>query len=176
MMTTRCASSLLAGGVLVWLTGGCSDIEVGSAWAPQTAARSSPGDSFAWAPVARPGADDLRGLDPEVRDLIRSTVEQGFIERGYRQTAPEQADFWLRCGVGKETRGDAYSSTFEQYTEGTLLIYVVNPATGDWTWRGWGNARLNAANPPEEKRARLQEAVKRMLEGLPATGQAAAKR
>ncbi len=146
---------------------GCSDIEAGAAWAPQAASRSTPGQSFAWAAEADPKLNDLQELDPSLRDLIRTTVQEELAVKGYTKASHQQADFWLRCRLASASRGDAYSDEFQEYTEGTLIIYVLDPQSGKWIWRGWATARLNDANSPEKKRQRLRQAVQMMLKDVP---------
>lgn len=149
---------------------GCSDIEVGSAWAPRSAAAPL-GSSFAWMVNRAAPAGTGGPVNPQLQEMIRGIVESGFIAKGYERSSSGPADFWIACRMTKDTRGDAYAaSDFDQYTEGTVAIYVVDPRDSHWIWKGWAQARINEANPPETKRQRIQQAVDRMLKDFPARG------
>ncbi len=126
------------------------------------------GPGFAWESEADPNANDLTQVEPSLRDLIRATVEEGYTAKGYTKATPQQASFLLRGKVASSKQGDTASDSFEQYTEGTLVIYMLNPQTGNWIWRGWAKARLQEANSPEQKRERLRQAVQMMLKEVPA--------
>jgi hypothetical protein len=116
-------------------------------------------------------------VNAPLRQLIRDAVEQGFVSKGYEARSSAPADFWIGCRMSKEILGDKYSArAFEQYTEGTMVIYVVDPATRNWLWRGRVETRLNDANSPEIKRARLREAVERVMKSFPARGKPSATR
>jgi len=152
---------------------GCSDIQVESAWAPRAAAVPL-GPSFAWMADQASPPGTSGPVNPQLQELIRGVVESGFAAKGYEKRSSGPADFWIVCRMAKDTRGDAYAaSNFEQYTEGTLEIYVVDPRDSQWIWKAWAQTRIDDTNPPETKRQRLQQAVDRMLKRFPARGQPA---
>jgi hypothetical protein len=125
-----------------------------------------------WMANQAPSPGTGGAVNPQLQEMIRGTVERGFTAKGYEKRSSDPADFWIRCQMTKDTRGDAYAaSNFEQYTEGTLVIYVVDPQDSHWIWKAWAQARLNDANPPETKRQRIQQAVDRMLKSFPARGE-----
>ena len=152
---------------------GCSDIPIGSAWAPRAAAVPL-GSSFTWMANQAPSPGTGGAINPELQEMIRGMVESGFAAKGYEKSSSGPADFWIACRMAKDTRGDAYAaSNFEQYTEGTLAIYVVDPRDSQWIWKAWAQTRIDDTNPPETKRQRLQQAVDGMLKSFPARGQPA---
>ena len=169
----RMAGVSMVVGALLLATGmvGCSDIEVHKAWAPQAAVVPI-GSSFAW--MTDQGSKSTSGepVDPQLLELIQTTVENGFIAKGYEKNESGPADFWIGCRMTKDVQGDAYSSeTFEQYMEGTLVIYVADPKSRKWIWKAWAQTRINVENPPETKMKRLQQAVDQMLKSFPKRGE-----
>jgi hypothetical protein len=149
---------------------GCSDIQVKSAWAPRAAAVPL-GTSFAWMAnqASTPGTSEP--LNPQLQELIRGVVESGFTAKGYEKKSSGPADFWITCRMAKDLRSDAYAAHYDQYTEGNLAIYVVDPRDSQWIWKAWAQARIEDTNAPETKRQRLQQTVDRMLKSFPARGQ-----
>ncbi len=98
-------------------------------------------------------------------------VEEQLVAKGYEKQLSGASDFLVTCRVGLEKLGDAHAQeTIEEYTQGTLRIYVVNPRTNQWVWRAWAQARLNEANSPEVRRERLSQAIRMMFKDFPPKG------
>jgi len=150
--------------------GGCGEpINTGSAWAPNTVATQTVGRTFAWATLsnAPTGGPDIQ----DIREMVHRTIEDELLAKGYQKSESEPADFWVAARLSRSPQGDARAEVpFEEYTEGSLFVYVVNPATRQWLWRSWADTRLNPSNPPDVKRKRLEQAVRMMLKSLPSSG------
>jgi hypothetical protein len=58
-------------------------------------------------------------------------------------------------------------STVREYSEGTLIITVVDPASKRPIWRGWAEAQIRPSATPQQRSARLAEAVEKILERFP---------
>lgn len=157
------AAVLLAGG-------GCAaPINTGSMWAPNTVGTPPIGPSFQWAaftgtPPASPEAQ-------QIRQMVHEAVENQLMSQGYRESTTDQSDFWVVARMSRSQQGDATAAVpFEEYTQGSLHVYVVDPRTRQWLWRAWADARLEPSSPPEEKRKRLAEAVRMMFKSFPSIG------
>ena len=163
----------LAGVVGALLLGACASgcqypITAGSAWAPGDVAPLGP--SFAWMPAPNTPTGNPQIDDPQVRILIRKLVEDQLVAKGYKKASSGRPGFWVGDRVGTETVADPNTLGLEQYTEGTLAIYIVRAQEGQWVWRAWAEARLNESNPPEVKRKRLEQAVGMMFQKFPSKG------
>ena len=60
-----------------------------------------------------------------------------------------------------------HMTTVREFSEGTLIITVVDPRSKSPVWRGWAETTLNPSAPPEQRVARLAEAVAKILEQFP---------
>jgi hypothetical protein len=107
-------------------------------------------------------------FQPEFRQLIREMVEEAFIAKCYDKTDVDAASFWIGCRYKSEIRGTPYSDTgIAEYTEGTLVIFIVDAKTKQRIWHGWAQARMKKSYPPENKRERLQQAVAAIVHEIP---------
>ena len=168
---TRLSTAVVGWGgawLLMSACGGCSPITVGSAWAPQTASMGQLGPTFAWIKGTSPPTGKSELDNPQLHNLIRAIVERQLAAKGYVKRSSDPVDFWVGYRVTRTVGGDPSSAVpFEEYTEGTLGLYVINPTTGRWLWRAWAQARLNESNPPEVKKERLEQSVSMMLKDFP---------
>ncbi len=116
---------------------------------------------------------NLEALDSIVREVTARELEAA----GFRYAGDATPDFlvWTQVGVLDDTRvsavhRDAAGSTVSRpvhYQRGTLAIELVDAGTGELAWRGWAEANVLQRAPREERRARIDEAVTRILERLP---------
>jgi hypothetical protein len=58
-------------------------------------------------------------------------------------------------------------TTVREFSEGTLIITVVDPRSKAPVWRGWAETTLNPSAPPQQRAARLADAVAKILERFP---------
>lgn len=165
---------LLALSVVAAAGSGCGQypLNVGSAWAMSGEGSSPLGSTFLWVPPPPPETENTPIGGTQSQALVQELVEDQLVAKGYERQLSGASDFLVTYRAGFEKLGDAYSQeTFEQYTQGTLRIYVVNPQTNQWVWRAWAQARLNEANSPEVRRERLGQAIRMMFKDFPARGQ-----
>lgn len=174
--------------LLLLALGGCSRVHIRSDYDP--AADFSGLRTYAWAPDPR-----LLNLHPLVRSAeldgrIRSTIDRELSRRGYEQGAAGEPDFLVRYlasirrTIGSETvwepssyqadpdgtlpRTAGFAQTYtHDYRAGSFIIDVLKPGRKDPIWRGTAEAVLNEAAPPEERRARLDASIRRILEKFP---------
>jgi hypothetical protein len=124
------------------------------------------GSTFAWSSETNVGRDARRALNPSLDELIRQTVTDDLVAHGYKLQPGEKADFLVNYGVVVRSYGDTSWSPVV-YKEGSLIIDVLDGRTHRRVWRGSATARLNESNPPPTQKERIQEAVRRILEGFP---------
>ncbi len=164
---------------------GCAAIEVSSDWKPD--ADFSRLHAWAWLPQARPVSGDPR-LDSALLDArIRSAVEGELGARGLAKVGEAHADFLVAYHIALERRIEAttiddyyggvgyrhwsrpgYSHTYVFELEvGTLMLDVLDPRSRELIWRGTAKAEIVPDAAPEQREARIREAVRRMLERFP---------
>ena len=65
-------------------------------------------------------------------------------------------------GLGRD------SETFEfEYEKGTLILDMIDPKSGQAIWHGTATDEVNFSHSLEKREVKLNEAVARMLQGLP---------
>jgi hypothetical protein len=174
---------VVAAGVLLAL--GCSTIKTSSDYDP--AFDFSTLSTYGWldhtvAVVGSAAQMDNTLLDKRIRRAVDSQL-QGM---GYRRVANEEASFLASYHIGVKQKLDVstiqsgsgygyrrgwyggYSETqVRQYDEGTLLLDIVEPKKRQLLWRGSGTARVSKSKTPEQREARVQEAVREILKSFP---------
>jgi hypothetical protein len=141
---------------------------------------------YAWS------ADSAVALNDPVLDVasidrqLRSAVERELASRGYRHDPGRPADFLVGYHLALEEKrsvttlpdlgayeggrvsGAARSRTYEYvYDEGTLTLELLDPASRRSLWRGTVRAEADRSRSPEQRRERLEAAVRDILERLP---------
>jgi hypothetical protein len=164
---------------------GCSTISVNHDY--DTQADFTAYRTFAWMerdagqPADAQQAQQNSGL---LDRRIRSAVERELTERGMTAAAADQADVHLVYHVGTEDKlqvtdwGYSYSNYYwgyggrqidvYQYTQGTLIIDVVDNARDSLVWRGSGTKTIESRQlSPEEQQARIDQAVYEIMKSFP---------
>lgn len=183
------AVAIAIGGLLV--AAGCSSLKVDVI--RDAAVAIPPGSTWAWAP--EPAEKRPEELDPRVNNSIihgrvQQAVEAVLAQKGYRPTDPGSADFLVAYRVGvKDARqmvtqtvpvGPVYGggwgwgyygpppmaiSREVTYTEGGLMIDIVQRSTGKLAFRAIGQDRdVTGADGSE---AEIQNTVTKLLSALP---------
>jgi hypothetical protein len=147
--------------------------------------------TWAWAP------DEPRGEGGPgnrlLTDRVTAAVERTLAARGYRQ-AQASPDFLVAFTFGAQEKLDVRSSPntgvyygggyrgrrggvytgwggstvdVKQYTEGTLVIDILEPGGQQLVWRGTGSARIRDEKDPEKRIQRVNDAVDRILAQFP---------
>jgi hypothetical protein len=148
--------------------------------------------TFAWMsqPHRQPVADPLVDNDL-VAGRIRRAVNEQLEARGLREAASEQqADVLATYHVGQEERLDitsfrssygyypcwncfGYGPGFDsdiwvtQYTQGKLIIDLVDAKTKKLVWRGMATRRLPSFRTPAERDAYIRETVTAIFKDFP---------
>lgn len=150
----------------------------------------APGSSYAWAPV---NAAAVRDVDPAMANPIvearlRAAVDTAMASHGYRRAAsPEDADLvvsyfvalqhqlevkarpvggsmvcgWRGCLRGYPTTVDIKRT---DYTQGSLVLDLVDRRSGDLVWRATSNKRVSSKDVSQSS---LNQLVIEMTKSLP---------
>lgn len=161
----------------------CSSMDVRSHRAP--AADLTGFRSYAWAEAPGSVEGDIRmANNPLVDARIRETVEREMRVRGWRLVAAPDADLRLAYHAALEgkldvetfydyypyarRRGFVVSRTeSREYDQGTLVLDLIDGASGEVVWRGSAQAELHSQTR-EYRRQKLEEAVRAILDRLAA--------
>ncbi len=135
------------------------------------------------APRTRPG--------PDADKMVRGAVDRELQAKGYRKVSGDApADFLVAYLLSVEQKVDARAvhatygygrawrhagvgvtyetgTVVETYEEGTLLLDVVDAESEEAVWRGTAQSRVDRAAVDEKVRARIQDAVARILAKFP---------
>jgi hypothetical protein len=61
-----------------------------------------------------------------------------------------------------------YSETYvREYTEGTLVLDLVDGEKGELAWRGTAQAEVTQTQDPEKRQQRIRKAVAEILQQFP---------
>lgn len=181
--------NVIAGAVVVGavITTGCSSLKVESVPDPMVGFE---GYTFHIPEAPEDTVASLRSADPMLNNSIidravRSNIRQAFEARGYRMT-DENPDFIVGyytrarerldisnvydCGYGYYYRY-SYGCYIDEYTEGTVIVDVIDPATEELVWRGSGVARVS--DNPNKYINQLSKAVGEIVQRFPIVRSAA---
>jgi hypothetical protein len=94
--------------------------------------------------------------------LFRQVANEAFAARGYRLAAPP-TDYQLSYHyVVNERIGPDVSKAV-----GSVSLLLVESVSGRRVWLGFGRAEIHVGLTPEERKARLRDALDRMLADFP---------
>src|SRR5262245_4137696 len=171
---------LLRAVLLVPLAAACAPISVNHDYDPQI--DFSKFKTYAWylPPPAQPGIDWL------THQRIRRAVDEGLQAKGFTMADEASVDFKVHAmasiterirtqpvsmGVGYAWPhgyvGAVEGVEVTSYEEGTLIVDVIAPATKSLMWRGTARAAVERDRTPEQREARIREAVGKILEPFP---------
>jgi hypothetical protein len=161
----------------------CSGIRVQTDYDPKTDFSNM--RSYAW-------FDERSGVEGDRQDVtslldrrVRSAVDAELQRKGIALVDKSAAKSLVSYHLGVETKldvntinsgygyrgygryGGISTTTVSEYQEGTLLIDVIDPSSKQLVWRGSGQARIRQSSTPEDRKARIDEAVKEILEKFP---------
>ncbi len=137
----------------------------------------APLKTFSW--MVKPArATSKAGLyDKRIKSAVNSQLEaKGFEKK------PINSDFIVAYHVGVKERinvqdwGYGYGRRryyrgrdirVQQYTQGTLILDIVDAQTKQLIWRGTAQGAVDPSASPQERQERLNEAVSKILEKFP---------
>jgi hypothetical protein len=127
-----------------------------------------------WSWLPRPPVAHGDNVYAAVDDRVRAAFDREMKLRGFRRVDRERPDFLLTYYAAVEepidARAVAYaaggplsvkSAANEQgvYVQGMLLVDALDPRTGKLVWRGVGKDVFEPQQTPEDRRARIDDAV-----------------
>ncbi len=122
---------------------------------------------------------------------IQNAVDGELIGRGYRRTDAGVPDFYITYSVTSLRRtditstGDPYSHRYfsgyrayrnhgvgveaqtSHWIESTIVLDVIDAATGEVVWRGWATADLDTNPSPDRVSYYVERAVAKILKEFP---------
>lgn len=136
-----------------------------------------------WDWMAEPGqVQGAAGVrSPLVEGRIREAIERNLDAKGYQRVEGGDPDFRVAFFGGADQKLDVRTTydyygyrwrtavartDVRQYTEGTLIIDVVDGERNELVWRGTGVAEVYA-DSPDEVTQQVNQVVTEVLEGFP---------
>lgn len=147
-------------------TFGCSSIAVEYEYGG--ASFSGFGSRFAWAPAAEIQPEDWP--PPEVHTFIHDTITRRLTGKGYTEDAAG-ADFLVAFRASKNFTMVRSSWDIEPAEEGAVEIFIVEPGLHDLMWKAKARAVVDQGLTPSERRERVEEGIRKMLDHFPDQGQ-----
>ncbi len=153
---------LYAVAILLMLTG-CNPVTVNTGASPT--ADFAKLHTYAWEPNPQMGGT----LDNTISgQAIHSAVDQALQARGFRPAAGDPPDFLVDYHVKEqhelEITGGRWNVEQFNYTEGTLMVALVDPRSKLFLWQGTAEG---VVNPGGELSQDIQAAVQKMFAKFP---------
>jgi Domain of unknown function (DUF4136) len=115
---------------------------------------------------------------------IRDAVDRELGERGFRRIETGEPDFFAAYHVAQATQVEARTlyrgsghrhwgagtwqdTQIRQFEQGSLILDVLDPATGNLWWRGVAQTRIRPRLSPEERTELVNRAVATLLAQFP---------
>ena len=190
-MSLMSRSSILGALLMLVVTSGCSGISVNTDY--DRAVDFSRLKSYAWREPAASATAGGGAVSELTHRRIRDAVDATLVARGFVLAAPPaSADFQVsyRAAVTREIeatpsysavgyggwRGGAGGVEYVRtgtdvrtFNRGTLVIDLIDPRASALVWCGTATATVHEDRTPEEREARIREAVSKILERFPPT-------
>ena len=156
---------------------GCSAVTTGSYLNTQVEFR--PHVTFGWGAADQtPTGDPRLDNNPFFNNRVRAEVERGLTARGYVLVPSGTPDLMvhIHTNVIQEIDSQQIDQQYcadngcgpSVYDAGTLVVDLVDTATGRLVWRGWADSALGELiNNQPAMEQRIDESVVRILKRLP---------
>jgi len=179
LLTLMCVS------FLAW---GCASVSVTSDY--DRSADFSQLKTYSWSPKAQPVTGDPRIDNNALLDSrVRSAVDRELALKGFQKASVGTPDFWvgyqaaIQQKVSVMTLNNYYGygpsrglnaidtwnpeTISTTYDEGTLIIDIADPKTNRPLWRGSASDVVDENRTPEQREAKINEAVTKLLAKFP---------
>jgi hypothetical protein len=170
---------------LLAYAGGCTTIKVASDFDPQANFSSLHSYAFHAAPAS--DMSDPRVDNSLLDERIRAALDTELSAKGFQKLSGGSPDFLVSFHVGVQSKLDVttlnrsypyyggyygawggYQETMvREYEQGTLMIDVIDPATGNLIWRGSAQSEVRDLKTPEARTKRINVVVERVLKDFP---------
>ena len=139
-------------------------------------------NTYVWMEVADPSRTQNRGVSELIEKRITAAVDETLAAQGYAKREEAPVDFVVNFMLTAQERIDFntyytgwgyygwYGGTqveARQYTEGTLIVDVFDATTKELTWRGMAQGTIDPSLSPEQRNARIHQAVSGILKRFP---------
>ena len=169
--------------VLALLLLACSSVQVKQDWDP--GAKFSRLHTWEWQSSTPLVTGNPRVDDPLVHERIQTAIDKSLTQKGFTRVSSGKPDFLVTYHIALQQKLDAHTiytgygpcrgwygvggaqTVVDTYDVGTLLIDFISPDSNNVIWRGTGQSRIQELRTPEERQARIQDAVDRILEQFP---------
>lgn len=134
--------------------------------------------TFAWKP--QPEREPTHPLAPgsPLDRQIREAVDEQLLAEGFAREESGEPDFHMFYFARVDSKAQEWGVEIElaprvkwgegrevtPYSEGTLILYVLDGDTGEVVWRGWA---VGKAKAPPKLRKKIRPAVQRILHHFP---------
>lgn len=137
-------------------------------------------------PLEDDGAVDLLQVEPEIRRAVEAAVDARMKDRGYRRVTISP-DLVINYHVaGRDVDGELIREMYDgeyypkyridfsgprsarkKWKEGSILIFIFDPNSGETVWRSSATAEVTGEAPLDRRIERLNEAIKMVFTSLP---------
>lgn len=138
--------------------------------------------TYTWAQPADNAAQATRGVDQITERRIIAAVDEQLESKGYSKVTSGKPDFVVNFVGMAQDKVDVttwhtgwgyygwYGGTtvdVRNWTEGTLIIDIIDAESTDLSWRGLAQAAIGQSRSPEERNSLINQAVAGILSNFP---------
>jgi hypothetical protein len=158
-------TGLCAVAVLLMLCG-CAPVTVSTSKAPD--ADFSTRHTFAWEPNRQMGGDmDNTIVGQQIHAAVNEALEAHGFEPVAGQPPDMLVDYHVRTQNESEIEGGRWQVQEYHYTEGTLIVALVDPASKRFLWRGAAEQIVDPSASGDQQAQDIQNAVQKMFADFP---------
>ena len=156
---------ILGGLLLVALAGCASGVEIETSYDPLAVFPAQ--GTFAWADGANVIPDEVAQLG--LAEILPPAVEDALASRGWRKAAPEEANALVSYEVSVYVMTEAAAPGDDEHSRamGSLSVALLDPKDQRRLWVGFIQADVHPSLSHEERRARVEAALKRLFKEFP---------
>ena len=167
----------------IWIAtalAGCSTFEYNHDFDP--AVDFTKYKTYMWMQVADPAQAHPSGMNELLEKRFAAAIDENLAAKGFTKTETPPADFVVHF-VGTTSQKVDFNSYYTgwgyygwyggtqveavSYTEGTLILDMFDAKTKAMAWHGTVTGVVNPTASPEERNARIQDAVHGLLQRFP---------
>ena len=104
--------------------------------------------------------------NPNAVQRIMKAVDDDMAQKGF-SVVDEDSDFMIKLFAFSVEKADTSGWAWNPYIEGRLELTVTETQSGQEIWQGGVKVRLDPNSSAEQKDARVNEAVRRILANFP---------